>query len=166
LSQASVCVQPLPSSHAVPFAAIGFEHAPVAGSHVPATWHASEAAHVTALLPTQAPLSQASVCVQPLPSSHAVPFAAIGFEHAPVDGSQVPATWQASCAAHVTGLLPSQLPLWQVSVCVQASPSLHEVPFAAIGFEHTPVAGSHVPAAWHASEATHVTGLDPTHAPI
>jgi hypothetical protein len=49
---------------------------------------------------------------------------------------------------------------------VQASPSLHEVPFAAIGFVHTPVAGSHVPAAWHASEATHVTGLDPTHAPI
>jgi hypothetical protein len=32
-----------------------------------------------------------------------------------------------------------------VSVCVQALPSLHDVPFAAAGFEHVPVAGLHVP---------------------
>ena len=35
----SACVQALLSLHAVPFAAAGFEHAPVAGLHVPATWH-------------------------------------------------------------------------------------------------------------------------------
>ena len=42
-----------------------------------------------------------------------------------------------------------QAPDWHVSVCVQASPSLHAVPFAAAGFEHAPVAGLHVPATWH-----------------
>src|SRR5438045_3420504 len=35
--QVSVCVQPLPSLQAVPSAAAGFEHVPVAGSQVPAT---------------------------------------------------------------------------------------------------------------------------------
>jgi hypothetical protein len=35
----SVCVQALPSLHVVPSGAAGLEHAPVAGSHVPATWH-------------------------------------------------------------------------------------------------------------------------------
>ena len=29
----------LPSLQLVPFVAAGFEHAPVPGSHVPATWH-------------------------------------------------------------------------------------------------------------------------------
>ena len=42
-----------------------------------------------------------------------------------------------------------QVPFWQVSLCVQALPSLHAVPFAAFGFEQVPVAGSHVPATWH-----------------
>ena len=37
--QVSVCVQALLSLHAVPFGAFGFEQTPVAGSHVPATWH-------------------------------------------------------------------------------------------------------------------------------
>jgi hypothetical protein len=40
---------------------------------------------------------------------------------------------------------------------VHALPSLHEVPFAATGFEHTPVLGLQVPATWHASLAVHVT---------
>ena len=39
-----------------------------------------------------------------------------------------------------------QVPAWQVSLVVQALPSLHAVPFAAVGFEHTPLVGSHVPA--------------------
>ena len=42
-----------------------------------------------------------------------------------------------------------QLPDWQVSVCVQAFPSLHVVPFASTGFEHVPFDGSQVPAPWH-----------------
>ena len=38
-------------------------------------------------------------------------------------------------------------------------------PFMAFGFEHIPVIGSQVPAAWHWSSAVQVTGLDPTHMP-
>jgi hypothetical protein len=37
--QVSPAVQPTPSSHALPFALVGFEHAPVVASHVPAVWH-------------------------------------------------------------------------------------------------------------------------------
>jgi hypothetical protein len=43
-------------------------------------------------------------------------------------------------------LLPLQVPFWQVSVCMQALPSLQLVPLAAAGFEHVPVAVLHVPA--------------------
>ena len=50
---------------------------------------------------------------------------------------------------HTTGLLPVQVPFWQLSVWVQAFPSLQVVPFAAAGFEQMPVAGLHVPATWH-----------------
>jgi hypothetical protein len=39
-----------------------------------------------------------------------------------------------------------QVPLWQLSVCVQALPSLQDVPLATIGFEHVPLLASHVPA--------------------
>ena len=51
-----------------------------------------------------------------------------------------------SLAEQVTGLPPVQVPDWQVSVCVQALPSLHAVPFALAGFEQAPVDGSQVPA--------------------
>jgi hypothetical protein len=44
---------------------------------------------------------------------HAVPSGAVGFEQAPLVGSQLPATWHASSAVHVTGLDPAQLPAWQ-----------------------------------------------------
>ena len=66
---------------------------------------------------------------------------------------------------HVTGLVPVHVPAWHVSVCVQALPSLHEIPFGALGFEQVPVAGLHVPATWHWSLAVHVTGLVPVHVP-
>jgi hypothetical protein len=49
----------------------------------------------------------------------------------------------------VTGLLPVQTPATHESLWVQALPSLHAVPFAAEGFEHVPVAGLQIPAAWH-----------------
>jgi hypothetical protein len=48
-------VQAFPSLHDVPFGAAGFEQSPVAGLHVPATWHASLAVHVTGFDPTHAP---------------------------------------------------------------------------------------------------------------
>jgi hypothetical protein len=159
-------VQAFPSLHDVPFAAAGFEHVPVDGSHVPPTWQASLAAHVTGLLPTHAPPWQLSLCVHAFPSLHAVPFAATGFEHAPVDGLHVPAPWHWSLAARVTGLPPVRVPFSHVSVCVHAFPSLHAVPFAATGFEHAPVDGLHVPAPWHWSLAAQVTGLLPVHVPF
>jgi hypothetical protein len=87
--------------------------------------------------------------VHAFPSLHAVPLLAKGFEHTPLLVSHVPATWHWSLAAHVTGFEPAQAPFWQVSVCVQALPSLHAVPLADGGLEHAPVLALHVPAAWH-----------------
>src|SRR2546425_114769 len=101
---------------------------------------------MTGLAPVQTPVWHVSVCVHPLPSLHAVPLAALGFEQVPVAGLHVPATWHWSLAVHVTGLAPVHTPERQVSVCVHALPSLHDVPLAAFGFEQVPVAGSHVPA--------------------
>jgi len=44
-----------------------------------------------------------------------------------------------------TGLVPVQEPPWQVSVWVQALPSVQVVPFGLLGSEHTPVSGSQLP---------------------
>jgi hypothetical protein len=118
----------LPSLHAVPFTAVGFEHAPVPGLHVPATWHWSDAVHVTAV-PAQLPLVHTSPVVHAFPSLQAVPFEAVGFEHVPVLGLHVPATWHWSDAVHVTAV-PAQMPLVQTSLVVHAFPSLQAVPFA------------------------------------
>ena len=112
------------------------------------------------------PFWHVSVCVQALPSLHVVPFVATGLEHAPVLVLHVPAVWHWSLALQVTGLEPVQVPLWQVSVCVHALPSLHVVPFVATGFVHAPVLVLHVPAVWHWSLAVHVTGLEPVHVPL
>ena len=54
--------------------------------------------------------------------------------------------WHWSSAVQTTGLLPVQLPAWQLSVCVQASPSLQPVPLGFEGLEQTPVALLQVPA--------------------
>src|SRR5439155_882602 len=50
------------------------------------------------------------------------------------------------------GFVPVQTPPWQVSVWVQALPSLHAAPSGFAGLEHWPVAGSQV-AAWQQSSA-------------
>ena len=81
LSHWSVCVQALPSVHAVPLGAAGLLHWPVDGLHVPAAWHWSAAVQTIGFDPVQAPFRQASVRVQALPSSQAVPFAAVGLLH-------------------------------------------------------------------------------------
>jgi hypothetical protein len=86
---------------------------------------------------------------------------AFGFEHTPVAGLHEPATWHWPCAVHVTGSAPEQLPDWQVSVCVQALPSLHEMPLALAGFEHVPVSAPQAPASWHWSDAAQLIGLAP-----
>src|SRR2546422_70835 len=99
-----------------------------------------------------------SPVVHVLPSEHAVPFGAGGFEQMPVMGLQVPAPWHWSSAVHPTAV-PGHAPAWQMSPVVHVLPSEHAVPFGAGGFEQVPVAGLHVPARWHWSDAAHVTAI-------
>ena len=79
--------------HEMP-AAIGLLHECVVALvdvHAPAEWHPSLAVHATGFPPTHAPLlSHVSVCVQPLLSLQGAPTA-MGFEHVPLAGLQVPA---------------------------------------------------------------------------
>ena len=100
-------------------------------------------------VPEHEPFTQVSFWVQALPSLQALPFGLSGLVHWPVCGSQTPATWHWSSAAQTTGLPPTHAPFWQASPVVQGLPSLQALPFALLGFEHTPVAGSHAPGAWH-----------------
>src|SRR5439155_1705628 len=141
LSQVSVWVQALPSLQAVPSAFAGFEHVPLAGLQTPAMWHWSDGVRAVEGLPVHTAVSQVSVRVQALASLQAVPSAFAGFEHVPLVGSQVPAMWHWSEAVQTTAFLPVHTPLSQVSVWVQALPSLQAVPSAFAGFEHVPLAG-------------------------
>ena len=56
-------------------------------------------------------------CIPPL--HHCVVLTLFGLEHHPVAGLQVPARWHVLRGVQTTGLLPTHLPAWQVSVCVQ-----------------------------------------------
>src|SRR5439155_394205 len=153
------------SSHAVPFGLAAFEHVPVAGLQVPASWHWSCAVQVTGFAPVQVPAWQVSVRVQAPPSVQAGPLGLAGLEQALVAGWQVPASWHWSCAGQVTGFAPVHVPAWQVSVRVHALPSSHAVPLGFAGLEQVPVVGSQVPASWHWSGAGQVTGFAPVHVP-
>jgi hypothetical protein len=64
----------LSALHAMPSVALGYEHVPVVGLHVPAVWHCAGAAHTIAWPGMQTPLWQVSFCVHALPSSHAAPL--------------------------------------------------------------------------------------------
>jgi hypothetical protein len=121
--------------------------------------------HTVVVPPVHEPDWQLSPLVQALLSLHAVPFASAGFEHAPVDVSQVPAEWHWSDAVHVLVVPLWHEPDWQVSPVVQALPSLHVVPSAFAGFEHAPVTVSQVPAEWHWSDALHVVVVPLVQAP-
>ncbi|MFO0756422.1 MAG: hypothetical protein U0359_08020 [Byssovorax sp.] len=63
------------------------------------------------------------------------------------------------------GFAPVQAPAWQVSVWVQASPSLQGVLSGLGGLEQVPVAGSQVPGSWHWSGEGQVTGFAPVQVP-
>jgi hypothetical protein len=145
-TQLSAWVHRFPSLQVEPLVLAGLEHTPEDGSQLPATWHWSSALQLTGDAPVHVPAWQVSACVHRFPSLHTVPLDLAGLEQIPEDGSQLPATWHWSDALHVTALEPVQLPAWQVSVCVQAFPSLQVVPLAATGLEHAPEEGSHVPA--------------------
>lgn len=64
---------------------------------------------------------------------------------APVPGWQLPG-WQPSAPGHDTGCCPTHMPAKHTSVLVQALLSLQAVPSPAVGFVHTPVIGSQLPA--------------------
>ncbi|MFN8593879.1 MAG: hypothetical protein U0031_20655 [Thermomicrobiales bacterium] len=83
---------------------------------------------MTASPATQTPPRQTSPLVHGLPSSQEVPSAFAGFVQAPVLGLQTPASWHWSEAVQSTGSPPTQVPFWQVSDRVQASPSSQEAP--------------------------------------
>src|SRR5205809_3549333 len=100
-------------------------------------------------VPAQTPALQRSPSVLASPSSHGVPSGVTGFEQVALSGSQTPASWHWSWAVQTTGLTAVHVPPWQVSLCVQASPSSHAAPSSLLGFEHSPVAGSQAPAVWH-----------------
>ena len=134
-----------PSSQVDPSGRSGFEHCPVFGLQTPTRWHWLFASHWTAGPLEQAPDLQASFNVQALSSLHEVPSARFVWEHTPVPGSHFPSVFHWEAAGQTTGLAPLHVPSWHVSVFVQASPSLHEVPFPFNGLEHCPVATSQVP---------------------
>jgi len=81
------------------------------------------------MVPTHAPLLQASTLVHLFPSSQVAPVSGVAVEHNPVEGLQVPAVMQTP-PVQALGFDPTQAPLWQVSVCVHMLPSLHTVPLA------------------------------------
>src|SRR5207244_9222751 len=128
----------LPASPSVHAAVSGVLNEPVAGSQESSV-HGLPSSQLRAA-PTQTPSEHVSPVVQAFPSSHTVPAAASGLEHAPVAGSQ---------ESSVHGLpssqlraAPTQTPSEHVSPVVQAFPSSHTVPAAASRLEHAPVAGS------------------------
>jgi hypothetical protein len=73
-----------------------------------------------------------SAVVHELLSLHGVLSALAGLEQIPVLGAHVPSVWHWSGVGQVTGLEPTQLPFWQVSVCVHAFPSLQAVPVVGV----------------------------------
>jgi hypothetical protein len=137
--------QALPAEQAAP-GVIAYVMAPVAGLHVP-TVQMGPLLTLTAV-PAHVPAVQTSPVVHAFPSLQAVPSGAVTFEQVPVLGLHVPATWHWSEGAHVT-VVPAHAPLVHTSLVVHALPSLHVVPFVAVGLEHAPVLGLQVPAAWH-----------------
>ena len=111
----------------------------------------------------QTPDWQVSVPLHTFPSLHDVPLSTGAYTH-PVVGLQLSAV-QGLPSLQVTAW-PEQTPPWQVSLVVQALPSLQALPLIFTGFEHIPVLESQVPTTWHWSEAVQTTGLLPVHTPL
>src|SRR5204862_8323071 len=87
--QVSAAVQALPSSHAAPVLGVTVQLAVPLQVRV---LHVSEVQVIA--VPTHWPLpSQVSLKEQASPSSHGAPSALAGFEHSPVPGSHMPASW-------------------------------------------------------------------------
>lgn len=132
---------------------------------MPPWWHVGGEVHDTGV-PPHLPAVQRSASVHRSVSVHTVPSGEGGFEHDPRVGSQTPASKQVPSEVQVTLLAGVHLPCWQVSLRVQALLSLQGVLAGDSGLVHVPLPVSHLPAMWHWSSATHVTGFPPLHAPF
>jgi hypothetical protein len=148
-------VQNSPSSHAVPFgwkASAGHDalepvqfsatsHGPFAGRHRVPLCLSALGGHVV-------PEQNAGSSQGPAASRHTVLFPAGSWTH-PSVVSHLAVVHTFPSSAQVRGGPGTQVPPLQVSVVVQALPSLQDVPFVAGGLEQVPVGGSQVPATWH-----------------
>ena len=145
--QVSPVVQALPSLQAVPSASAGSSRRPVAGRRCRRRGTGPARRRSPGSSPCRCRAWQVSVCVHALPSLHAVPLrlrrvrAGAGRR---VAGAGVVALVGRRAAS--PGCRRRRRRAWQVSVCVQALPSLQAVPSAFGGFEQTPVVGLQVPA--------------------
>ena len=119
--QTSLVVQLLPSLHVVPFGAVGLEQVPVAGLHVPATWHESLAVHVFAA-PPHTPLVHTSPVVHALPSLQLVPFGSAALVQTLL--TQL-AVWHESLGVHVPP--HDSVPPQPFGIVPQLSPAGHDV---------------------------------------
>jgi hypothetical protein len=91
------------------------EQTPVPAAHVPGTWHASVAVHITEFVPVQTPPMHAYESHLFGPLHAALSAFTVWAAHVPVPGLHEPATWQSSVAGgHMTGLDPVHIPAWQV----------------------------------------------------
>lgn len=88
-----------------------------------------------------------------VPPEHCEPSCLAGLEHVPVVESQVPGSWQASCAAQAIGVLGTQAPDWQVAGVHSSLPPQDDPSGLSAGAEHSPVPARHVLIVWHASGA-------------
>jgi hypothetical protein len=86
--QTSDWLHAFPSLHGVPSAFAGFGQ-PLAGSHVPTSWHWSLAVHVTVTPLPHTPAWHVSPAVHALLSLHTVPLGLGTLEQAPVAGLHV-----------------------------------------------------------------------------
>jgi hypothetical protein len=87
--QSSAPLQTVASAHEAPSGLSGFEHTPVVGLQVPASWQASRATQVTAVPETHSPVAlHVSAPLHALPSAQLVP-AATGVWLTPVEASQL-----------------------------------------------------------------------------
>src|SRR2546425_983194 len=144
-SQVSVCVQALPSLQGAPLALAGLLQMPDAGLQVPGAEERRVGEEGRCRGSPDHSKKKVAGCVQALPSLHGAPLALAGLLQTPVAGLQAPAVWHWSAVVQVRGLALPQAPASQVSVCVQALPSLHGAPLALAGLLQTPDAGLQVP---------------------
>ncbi len=124
--QASLVVHALPSVQTVPLTTAAKTQLPVTTSQVSAV-QALLSLHTLAV-PRQLPFWQTSPLVHALPSLQAAPLARAVKAQLPLTASQLSVV-QALLSLH-TLAVPAQVPLLQMSLAVQATPSLQPVPSA------------------------------------